>query len=247
MGLFGGMSEEELRSNGTATTARIVYVDDTGKRRANGTEARVKIQLKIDSGSARGRDLDKTKWVPVTKMPHVGETVQIRFDPDDVDDWAWGDAAMYEPARVSAQPGGPPLPPPPPGTGPVPPPGAAPAPSSMGSPGSDDPMVEFIQNAAGPWGQMPGFKKMIETAMSANMQAMQSMQSVDWTEFTGQGYPVQMPAAGGTTPSPAQSPAGADGGQDTAERLKRLDKLLEQGLVTAEEHRELRQKIIDAI
>jgi hypothetical protein len=239
MGLFGGMSEEELRSSGTATTARVVYVDDTGKRRAGGTEARLKIQLKIDSGAARGRELDKTKWVPVTKMPHVGEMVQIRFDPDNVDDWAWGDSAMYEPARVSAQPGGPPLPPPPPGTGPVPPPGTAPVPSGAPS-GSDEPMVEFIQNAAGPWGQMPGFKKMIESAMSANMQMMQSM---DLSEFTGQGYPVQMPAAGaGAPPS-----AGADPAQDTAERLKRLDKLLEQGLVTAEEHRELRQKIIDAI
>jgi hypothetical protein len=239
MGLFGGMSEEELRSSGTPTSARVVYVDDTGKRRANGTEARVKIQLKIDSGAARGRELDQAKWVPVTKMPHVGETVQVRFDPDNVDDWAWGDAAMYEPARVSAQPGGPPTPPPPPGMGPVPPPGTAPAPP-MAS-GSDDPMVEFIQNAAGPWGQMPGFKKMIETAMTANMQAMQSM---DLSAFTGQGYPVQISGAAGASPAPAP---GADPAQDTAERLKRLDKLLEQGLVTAEEHRELRQKIIDAI
>jgi hypothetical protein len=226
MGLFGGMSEEELRTSGTPTTARVVYVDDTGKRRENGTEARVKIQLKIDSGSARGRELDKAKWVPVTKMPHVGETVQIRFDADSVDDWAWGDAAMYEPARASAQPAAP-------GTAPVPAPSAAPE--------QGDPMVEFIQNAAGPWGQMPGFKKMIETAMTANMQAMQS---IDLSEFTGQGYPVQMPSGAGASPPPS---AGAEPAQDTAERLKRLDKLLEQGLVTAEEHRELRQKIIDSI
>jgi len=236
MGLFGGMSEEELRSSGTATTARVVYVDDTGKRRANGTEARLKVQLKIDTGAARGRELDKAKWVPVTKMPHVGEMVQIRFDPDNVDDWAWGDAAMYEPARVSAQPGGPRMPPPPPGTGPVPPPGTAPAPSP-----SDDPMVEFIQSAAGPWGQMPGFKKMIETAMSANMQAMQSL---DLSELTGQGYPVQLQAGAGASPPPSP---GAEPAQDTAERLKRLDKLLEQGLVTADEHRDLRRKIIDSI
>jgi len=234
MGLFGGMSEEELRTSGTPTTARVVYVDDTGKRRANGTEARVKIQLKIDSGSARGRELDKAKWVPVTKMPHVGETVQIRFDSENVDDWAWGDPAMYEPARVSAQPAAP---------------GGPPAPGSTvpGStvPGSGDPMVEFIQHAAGPWGQMPGFKKMIETAMTANMQAMQS---IDLSEFTGQGYPVQMPAGAGAAPSPSPSPSpGAEPAQGTAERLKRLDKLLEQGLVTAEEHRELRQKIIDSI
>jgi len=224
MGLFGGMSEEELRTSGTPTTARVVYVDDTGKRRANGTEARVKIQLKIDSGSARGRELDKAKWVPVTKMPHVGETVQIRFDSENVDDWAWGDPAMYEPARVSAQPAAP---------------GTAPPESPV--PGSGDPMVEFIQHAAGPWGQMPGFKKMIETAMTANMQAMQS---IDLSEFTGQGYPVQMPAGAGAAPSPSP---GAEPAQGTAERLKRLDKLLEQGLVTAEEHRELRQKIIDSI
>ena len=106
-------------------------------------------------------------------------------------------------------------------------------------------MVEFIQHAAGPWGQMPGFKKMIETAMTANMQAMQS---IDLSEFTGQGYPVQMPAGAGAAPSPSPSPSpGAEPAQGTAERLKRLDKLREQGLVTAEEHRELRQKIIDSI
>jgi hypothetical protein len=238
MGLFGGMSEEELRTSGNATTARVVYVDDTGKRREGGTQARVKVQLKIDTGAARGRELDKVKWVPVTKMPHVGEMVQIRFDPDDVDDWAWGDSAMYEVARISAQPAGPGaphMPPPPPGMAPVPPPGAG-APQQ-----SDDPMVDFIQSAAGPWGQMPGFKRMIESAMSANMKMMQSM---DLSEFTGQGYPVQIPAAGTGAPPP---PGAAGPAQDTAERLKRLDKLREQGLVTAEEHRELRQKIIDSI
>jgi hypothetical protein len=88
---------------------------------------------------------------------------------------------------------------------------------------------------------------MIESAMSANMQAMQSMQSVDWSEFTGQGYPVQIQAMG-TGASPPPSPGGGPApAQDTAERLKRLDKLLEQGLVTADEHRELRQKIIEEI
>src|SRR3954463_9221440 len=219
MGLFGGMSEEELRSSGTATTARVVYVDDTGKRRANGTEARVKVQLKIDSGAARGRELDQPKWVPVTKMPHVGETVQIRFDPDDVDDWAWGDSAMYEPARVAPQPTAPALPPPP-GYAPPPAPGAAPANAE------DESMVEFIQQAAGPWGQMPGFKRMLEGAMAANMQMMQSM---DLPEFTGQGYPVVVPQ---TAPAAGpQQPA-----QDTAERLKKLDTLLEQGLGTADQH-----------
>ena len=110
-------------------------------------------------------------------------------------------------------------------------------------------MVEFIQQAAGPWGQMPGFKGMIEGAMAANMKMMESM-NLDLHEFTGQGYPI----APGTLPSvPAGTGPAAGAGssaeppQDTAERLRRLDKLREQGLVTAEEHRELRQKIIDSI
>jgi len=97
------------------------------------------------------------------------------------------------------------------------------APADAPAPG--DPMVEFIQHAAGPWGQMPGFKQMIETAMEANQVYVSSADA-------------RAPAA----PSPAAQPT-----QDTAERLKRLDQLLEQGLVTADEHRELRQKIIDSI
>src|SRR5215213_901597 len=222
MGLFGGQNEEELRTSGTSTPARVADVDDTGKRRENGTEAKIKIQLKIDSGSARGRELDQVKWVPVTKMPRVGETVQIRFDPDHVDDWAWGDASMYEPARVSVQPAAPGTPP------------AAP-----GQPAPGDPMVEFIQHAAGPWGQMPGFKRMIEGAMSANMQFVESL-DIDVQDLTGRGYPV----APGTIPP---APAAAQPAQDTAARLKRLDALLAQGLVTADEHREFRQKIIDSI
>jgi hypothetical protein len=231
MGLFGGKSEEELRTSGTPTSARVVYVDDTGKRRENGTEAKVKVQLKIDSGSARGREMERDKWVPVTKMPHVGETVQIRFDPDDIGDWAWGDSAMYEPARVTAQPS----------------PSAVPptvAPTSGSAAEPTDPMVEFIQQAAGPWGQMPGFKGMIEGAMAANEQMMRSM-NLDLSELTGQGYPV----APGTIPPPTPGGAPATSGstEDMAERLKRLDKLLEQGLVTADEHRELRKKIIDSI
>jgi hypothetical protein len=227
MGLFGGMSEEELRTSGTATTARVVYVDDTGKRRENDTEAKVKIQLKIDSGSARGRELDKAKWVPVTKMPHVGETVQIRFDPDHVEDWAWGDSSMYEPARASVQPAAHAAP------------GAPPSPAGTPAPG--DPMVEFIQHAAGPWGQMPGFKQMIEGAMSANLQAMQSM-GIDMSQVDAGGVPVYVPnSASQAAPRPGGS---AD---DTAARLKRLDQLREQGLVTAEEHAELRKKIIDSI
>ena len=233
MGLFGGKSEDDLRSSGTATTARVVYVDDTGKRRENGTEAKVKIQLRIDSGAARGRELDKAKWVPVTKIPHVGETVHIRIDPDDIDDWAWGDSAMYEPARISVQPSAHAAP------------GAPPAPAGTPAPG--DPMVEFIQHAAGPWGQMPGFKQMIEGAMQANMQAMQSM-NVDLSYLDEGGVPVIVPQSGYTAATgPAAAAAAAESSEDTADRLRRLDKLLEQGLVTADEHRELRQKIIDSI
>jgi len=232
MGLFGGKSEEELRTSGTATTARVAYVDDTGKRRENGTEAKVKIQLKIDSGSARGREMEQAKWVPVTRIPHVGETVQIRFDPDDVDDWAWGDAAMYEPARPSVQPS-------PSGTASGAPPAA---PVASGPPQQEGDMVDFIQQAAGPWGQMPGFRNMIEGAMNANAQMMQSM-NLDLSRIDEGGFPVMVPKSG----SPAPGAASPESGQDTAERLKRLDKLLEQGLVTADEHRELRKKIIDSI
>jgi hypothetical protein len=159
----------------------------------------------------------------VTKMPHVGETVQIRFDPDDVGDWAWGDAAMYEPARPSAQPA---------------PSSAAPA-APAPAPQSGDPMVDFIQQAAGPWGQMPGFRGMIEGAMAANEQMMQSISGID----TSGDFPVVHYNSPPATPVAGSS----ESTEDTAERLKRLDKLLEQGLVTADEHRELRKKIIDSI
>ena len=230
MGLFGGKSEDELRTSGTPTSARVVYVDDTGKRRENGTEAKVKVQLKIDSGAARGRELDQAKWVPVTKMPHVGETVQIRFDPDDVDDWAWGDAAMYEPARVNVQPAAHAAP------------GEPPAPA--GTPAPDDPMVDFIQQAAGPWGQMPGFKQMIETAMEANQAYMQQ---VDLSAFYAHGYTPPQGAMPAVSAGGVGAGAGAESSGDTAERLKRLDTLRDQGLVSAEEHAELRKKIIDSI
>ncbi len=175
MGLFGGKSEEDLRTSGTQTTARVVYVDDTGKRRGDGIEAKVKLQLKIDSGSARGRDLDKTKWVPVSRIPRVGEIVGIRFDPDDVDDWAWSDATMYEPALVAADRSVAPSQhiPPPPGMGvPAGPPPPGPAPATMQG---NEEMVEFIQNAAGPWGNVPGFKQMIESAMETNQVYVQNL------------------------------------------------------------------------
>ena len=103
MGLFG-KSEEDLRASGTPTTARVTYVDDTGKRRDDGASAKVKVRVQLDSGSARGREMEKAKWVPADRMPRVGDHVQIRFDPDDVGDWAWGDAAMYAPAAPRAAP-----------------------------------------------------------------------------------------------------------------------------------------------
>jgi hypothetical protein len=110
MGLFGGMNEDELRVSGTPVSARVTYSDDTGKRRDDGAKARLKLQLKIDSGSARGRELEQAKWVPADRIPRVGETVQIRVDPDDLDDWAWGDAAMYaapmSAPAVAQRPGG---------------------------------------------------------------------------------------------------------------------------------------------
>jgi hypothetical protein len=84
---------------------------------------------------------------------------------------------------------------------------------------------------------------MIEGAMAANMKMMES---IDLTEWTGQGYPVA-PGTFPTAAASAGSPGAPEPAHDTAERLRRLDKLREQGLVTAEEHRELRQKIIDSI
>jgi hypothetical protein len=254
MGLFGGKSEDELRGVGTPTTARVTYVDDTGKRREGGTQAKLKIQLKIDSGSARGRDMEQVKWVPVTKQPHVGETVSIRFDPDDIGDWAWGDAAMYAPASAAVQPAAPAQAP-------------APAPSPGGQPA--DPMAAFFGGAS-PIAGMPGIQQMIQQAFAqGNVQwehtnqvfdlrgdpAMRAQvidalkaQGIDVEAMQAGGMPVA--GAGGQPAQPAIPPVqapGAGSGEDPTERLKRLDTLLEQGLVTADEHRELRQKIIDSI
>ena len=104
MGLFGGKSEDELRTSGTPTTARVTYVDDTGKRRDGGAWAKVRTRVQIDSGSARGREIEKAKWVPTGRVPRMGEHVKIRFDPDHASDWAWGDAAMYAPPPAGATP-----------------------------------------------------------------------------------------------------------------------------------------------
>jgi hypothetical protein len=180
-------------------------------------------------------------------MPHVGETVSIRFDPDDVGDWAWGDAAMYAPASPAApvtQPAAPGMP--------APTQGAVPAPASSG----DESMVEFIQNAAGPWGRMPGFKGMIEAAMSAGQVSFEQAQVIDargnpqlreqWINaLKAQGVDVEAMQVGGM---PAAMPApGASSSEDPSERLRKLDALLEQGAITADEHRQMRQKIIDSI
>ena len=100
MGLFGGKDEDALRATGTPTSARVTYVDDTDKRRNGGAEAKVKVRVQIEEGSARGRELAKTKWVPMTAMPHVGDRVSVRIDADDPDDWAWGDIRMYQPASI---------------------------------------------------------------------------------------------------------------------------------------------------
>jgi hypothetical protein len=252
MGLFGGKSEEELRAVGTSTTARVTYVDDTGKRREGGTEARLKIQLKIDSGASRGRDLEQAKWVPVMRMPHVGETVSIRYDPDDIGDWAWGDAAMYAPASPAAAP-----------VQPAPPAMPTAAPPAAPGPGAPQPggesMAEFVQNAAGPWGHMPGFKQMIESAMTAgNVTWDQSSQVIDARgnpqlreqilgALKAQGIDVESMQAGGVPVQPAMPAPQTASTDDTVERLRKLDALLAQGVVTADEHREMRQKIIDSI
>jgi hypothetical protein len=199
--------------------------------------------------------MEQAKWVPVTKMPHVGETVSIRFDPDEVDDWAWGDAAMYAPPSAAVQPtavqpAAPGMPPPMQGAGPV--------------PASGDPMVEFIQSASGPWGQMPGFKGMIEAAIAAgNVSFEQSSQVIDaggnpqlreqiLGALKAQGIDVEAMQAGGMAiAGPGAQPAipspGTSSTEDPSERLRKLDELLAQGVVSADEHRKMRQKIIDSI
>ena len=59
-----------------------------------------------------------------------------------------------------------------------------------------------------------------------------------WTSQDGRGW---------SSAAPAMPRSAARAAEDTADRLRRVDKLLEQGLVTADEHRDLRKKIIDSI
>ena len=242
MGLFGGKSEDDLRTSGTPTSARVTYVDDTGKRRDDGAFARVKVRLQIDSGSARGRELEKAKWVPATRIPRMGEHVQIRFDPDDVDDWAWGDAAMYAPAAPAAP--------------------AAPRVAAPGQPQAFDPLAGV--------GGMEGLQQMIATAFAqGNVSIERSNQVIDLTgnaelreQMLGtlRAYGVDIDAMQAATNSvgasqppqgASQPPQGAsqppESADETAVKLRQLDELHRQGILSDEEHRTQRQRIIDAI
>jgi hypothetical protein len=255
MGLFGGKGEEELRATGTPTSARVTYVDDTDKRRTGGAEAKVKVRVQIEEGAARGRELDKTKWVPITAMPHVGDRVSVRIDTDDPDDWAWGDILMYQPTIGQAV------------TAPAPAPSAMPAehviqPGQQSIPGQHPIAQMFGAQAAFDLSQLP---KMIQQAMAqGNVNVVQGASGavidarnvpelraqilnslkqygvdVEAIQRTGQIPPApQMQSA-----LPVQSPSPTD----ITGRLKRLDDLAAQGLLTEEEHREQRQRIIDEI
>ena len=256
MGLFGGKSEDDLRTTGAPTTARVTYVDDTGKRRNGRHRGQGQVPRADRLGHRRaGASSRRPSGCRSRGCRASATTISIRIDPDDADDWAWGDAAMYEPARLSAQP-------PAPGTAMT-----TGAPGMPAAPQGADPMTAYIQQAMGPWGDIPGMQKMIESAMSMG-QAQVSINEAHWMNATdpetreqimlalqNAGMDVsQMPGQGPTpgygsaSPSSPSPPAAAPGsGDDTAERLRKLDKLLEQGLVTPDEHRELRQKIIDSI
>ena len=224
VGLFGGKSEEELRAGGTPTTARVTYVDDTGKRRDGGAFARVKVRVQIDSGSARGRELEKTKWVPSNRIPHMGEQVQIRFDPDDVSDWAWGDAAMYSPPAPSA-------------------PAASPVPQAQQPPPSAAPMFTGFSGGSG---------------FDVDFSIERNHQVIDLTgdsqlrdQILGQlrAYGVDIDAMQAATNSvgAGQPPGGAPAADETAVKLRQLDELHRQGILSDEEHRQQRQRIIDSI
>src|SRR4051812_34891166 len=200
MGLFGGKSEDELRESGTPTTARVTYVDDTGKRREDGRQAKLKVRVQLESGSARGREMEQAKWVPADRRPRVGEHVQIRFDPDHIDDWAWGDPAMYGLAT----------------------PAAAPVPAAPAAPRA----VSAAPGVQGSGFDMTQFQEMIATALAQGNVTFQSASQV--FDLTGDGPPASSAAA-------------------TADRLRRLDDLLEKGILTEAEHREQRQRIIDSV
>jgi hypothetical protein len=217
MGLFGGMNEEELRTSGTPATARVTYVDDTGKRREGGRQARIKLRVKIDSGSARGRELDQTKWVAADRPPRVGDAVQIRFDPDHVDDWAWGDAAMYGLAAPAA-------------------PAAAAAVQALQGTGFDVSQLQQMIDTAFEQGNVTieGSSQVIDARSNPELRS----QIVD--TLRGHGIDIEAMQAAGQVPGPPSA-------GDTATRLRHLDELQQQGLLTEAEHREQRQRIIDSI
>lgn len=249
MGLFG-KGEDELRATGTPTSARVTYVDDSDKRRTGGAEAKIKVRVQIDSGSARGRELDKTKWVPTARIPRVGDHVSIRIDMDDPDDWAWGDIAMYQPMSPAAGPASAPAV----SAGPV---SGAVVPGQPA--GMQHPLAGLFGQGAMDLNQLP---QIIEQAFAAgNVTIQQSGAVIDARnnpelreQIVGQlkqfGVDVDaMERNGQIPPAPPvgqiqpQMPA-AD---DVTARLKRIDDLAAQGLLTDDEHREQRQRIIDSI
>jgi hypothetical protein len=261
MGLFGGKNEDELRATGTPTSARVTYVDDTDKRRTGGAEAKVKVRVQIEEGSARGRELEKTKWVPITAMPHVGDRVSVRIDTDDPDDWAWGDIRMYQPqigqATTTPVASSTPAPPAAPAQGQVLPPGM------QSVPGSHPIAKMFGMQAAFDLAELP---KMIQQAMAqGNVTMVQSGQPMVYdarnvpqlraqilNSLKQYGVDVDaMQASGQIPPAPAMpassAPVAGQSPTDITGRLKRLDDLRAQGLLTEAEHAEQRQRIIDEI
>jgi hypothetical protein len=262
MGLFGGKNEEELRATGTPTSARVTYVDDTGKRRNGGGEARIKVRVQIEEGSARGRELEKTKWVPVIAMPRLADRLSIRIDTDDPDDWAWGDIRMYQPNVGQATMA--PAPAPTYSTAPPPP---APVQGQVLPPGQPVPTNHPIAKMFGMEAafQLADLPKMIQQAMAqGNVTMMQSGQPMvvdarNMPQLRAQilsslkqyGVDVEAMQASGQIPAPppmpASSPVTGASPSDITGRLKRLDELRAQGLLTEEEHREQRQRIIDEI
>jgi hypothetical protein len=250
MGLFGGKSEEELRAVGTPTSARVTYVDDTGKRRSGGAETKIKVRVQIEEGAVRGRELDKTKWVPVAAMPRVGDRVSVRIDMDDPDDWAWGDIAMYQPLSASG------------GVTTAPVVGSSPAPvAGQVMPRGMNPMASMF-SSPGAGFDLSQLPQMIQQAMAAGNVTFQQGAVIDTRgnpelreQILGQlrqfGVDVDAMEANGQIPPAA--PAGQmqqpqmPAGDDVTTRLKRVDDLAAQGLLTDEEHREQRQRIIDSI